>query len=112
VPMAPVGAPDLMVRSAGRPRTHVAKAEDHFLTGQTGRSSPPSSGARPRGCVPAIWSPRLEDQIQQRAPRGAVVSDGGERPCATRRCDPCAGVMPAPPLRRSGAVEAGGSRVR
>jgi hypothetical protein len=34
---------------------------------------------------------------------------GGARPCATRRCDPCAGVRPAPSSRRSGTAEAGGS---
>lgn len=46
------------------------------------------------------------------APGGAVGSSGGERPCATRRCDPRAGVRPAPSSRRSGTTEAGGSWVR
>ncbi len=37
-------------------------------------------------------------EVKDRAPRGAVR--------------PCAGVRPAPAFRRSGAVEAGGSRIR
>ena len=91
-------------RALREPRARTRGRGKKFVTDQVRIAARPAEVAD--RAVPGHWEGDLvrhealcdRAEVKDRAPRGAVR--------------PCAGVRPAPPFRRSGAVEAGGSRIR